>query len=422
MECQDGDSVKQKIISNLLSSGVEKFFIMGIQFISSIILIRLLPREDYGIIGVVAGYFVFVAFINISFESIILRDHKKYDDNLKNIIQTFLMANLLKAILFIIVAIVLTYILPRIYENSEFIYAIWAITFIMIADSITAPFTIYFASKFNQKLVTKVSILRYLISFLLLFGLFQYPELWYIALKDLIVSCIFIFIWFVLANKKLNFKPRITKIDVSFLLNTFFSYSLWTHLNGIITNFIYRSDTFFLSFFVSLLVVGNYSVALNSANIANVIPGIISYQNSIALSHTKLDKDKSIEITKNFLKLSSLLGMITLMAFYFLGQYYIYILTGSFNDEIYFILNYIVTGLIIVKVFASPLSSYLCIIDDVKKYFFKVILTTFIFTIVVYALSAAYFGAKGIAVGNIFVSLIFLVFLLIHFKKRLNVV
>ena len=88
--------MRQKIISNIISSGVEKFFLIGVQFISSIILIRLLPREDYGIIGVVAGYYAFVNIINISMESIILRDHGNYDIDLPRIMHSFFIFNLAK--------------------------------------------------------------------------------------------------------------------------------------------------------------------------------------------------------------------------------------------------------------------------------------------------------------------------------------
>lgn len=400
--------MRQKIISNIFSSGIEKFFIIGIQFISSIILIRLLPREDYGVIGIVAGYFVFVAFINISFESIILRDHKKYDNNLKDIMQTFFMANLFKSILFVIVSLILTYILPQMYENSGFIYVIWAITFIMIADNITAPLTIYFASKFNQKLVTKVSILRYLLNFILLFGLFKHPELWYIALKDFIVSCIFILIWFFIANKKLEFKPNLRKIDFKFLLNTFFSYSLWTHLNGFTTNFIYKSDTFFLSFFVSLLIVGNYNIALNSANIANILPMVLGYQNSIAISNAK-DKNQVFKISNYFILLSFLIGLITIIGFYVLGDFYLYIITGQENNgEIFFYMICIVTSLVIVKSFASPLNAYINIYGKVKNLFTQGMIPILICTCLLYFYSSSFYGANGIALANIGVSFFWL--------------
>ena len=418
MACKNGDSVRQKIISNIFSSGIEKIYIIAIQFITSIILIRLLPREDYGIIGIVVGYFAFANIVNISLESIILRDHKKFDDNLSDVMQKFFAFNLFKSILFIFIAIVLSLVLSNIYENSGFIYAIWSITFITIADTITAPLIIYFSSKFNQKLVTKISIFRYTLSLILLTGLFVYPGLWFIALKDFIVSFIFILIWFYVSSNKLSFIPKLSSIDFKFIRETLFSYSLWTHLNGVVTNFIYRSDTFFLSFFVSLTIVGNYNIALNSANIANILPMIIGYQNSVAISNAK-DKNQVFQISNHFILLSLLIGFVTIIGFYILGDLYLYIITGEENNsEIFFYMMCIVTGLVIVKSFASPLISYVTIFLSVKRMVLEISIPIFFITLILYFLSAKYLGAYGIALSNIFAAVLWLILIVVFLERK----
>ena len=397
--------MRQKIISNLLSSGVEKFFIIGIQFISSIILIRLLPRDEYGVIGVVMGYFVFVSILNISLESIILRDHKKLDSNLANIMSDFFVFNIYKSILFIVIAFILSFILPLLYENSDFIYAIWSITFIMIASSVTAPFTIYFASKFNQKLVTKIAIIRSLLGLILLLGLYSYPNLLYIAIKDFIISVVFILIWIYLAYKKLDFKFIIKTLNFQFLKESFFTYSLWTHLNSVVTNFIYKSDTFFLSFFLSLSVIGNYTIALNSANVANILPSILNYQNSIALSNVKGDIEKELIITNYFLLASVILGIISFIGFFLIKDFYIYLIIGSYDEFVSNILLIIVTSLIVSKIFLSPFISYLSIIHSVKDVAIKIYIPSVILASIIYLISAKYYGAYGIAYSNVIIAI-----------------
>ena len=306
--------MKKLIISNIFYSLIEKFILIGFQFITSIIIIRNLPREDYGIIGVVAGYFVFLSFFNISMESIILRDHKSYEGKEKEILSNFLIFNIFKSIMFLFFAIVLSVILINIFQKTKFIYSIFSITILLIAESLVAPFVIYFTAKFNQKLVTKISTIKATLNLLLTIGLFMYPTLQYILVKDVFVSLFYVSVWFYLVYKYLDFSLyhlSLKEFDFQFIKKSFFGFSLWSHLIGSVTNFIYKSDTFFLSMFVGLTTIGNYNIALNSANIANIIPGILGYQNGVALSHVKNDIKKAKRITIQFLKLSFLIGIVT---------------------------------------------------------------------------------------------------------------
>lgn len=410
--------MRQKIISNIISSGVEKIFLIGVQFIASIILIRLLPRENIGIIGVVAGYYAFVNIVNISMESIILRDHGKYDSDLPRIMHSFFVFNLAKSIMFFVIAIILSLFLSSIYARHDFIYAIFSITFILIADSITAPLVIYASSKFNQKLVTKISIFRAGLNLIFLLGLFLFPTLSFIAFKDFIISLIFIVTWFVIAYKHLSltFSFR-QKGDWSFIRDSFFTYSLWTHLNGVVTNVIYRSDTFFLSLYVGLTVVGNYNIALNSANIANILPMIIGYQNSVALSHAK-EKKQIFQISNAFIKLSLFIGSVTLLCFALVGKQYLWLITGERNnEEIFFYMMCVVTGLVLVKSFASPLNAYINIHGSVVGLFRHVMVFLVLFTIILYLFSAKLFGANGLAVANIVIALVWMIFIIRETKK-----
>lgn len=410
--------MRKKIISNIISSGVEKTFLIATQFISSIFLIRLLPRDDYGIIGIVAGYYAFINIINISMESIILRDHHKYVKNLSNIIFSFYVFNLIKSVIYLLVASVLSIGLAKYYGRYEFVYAIFSITFIMIANTMATPYIIYFTSKFNQKIVTKINIGRASFNLVFLLGLFYMPTLAYIAFKDFVLSLLYIWVWFFLAKKYLfvNFYYG-QKCDWKFLRNVFFSYSLWSHLNGVATNIIYRSDTFFLAMFAGLAVVGDYNISLNSANIANVLPMIIGYQNSVALSNV-IDKELIFKISNSFVKVSLLIGVLTWVGFAVCGPWYLRIITGQANtSQLYFYMMCIVTGLIIVKSIASPLVAYINIHGSVKMLVMRVTLPIFILTLIIYYCSGKYYYSNGLAVSNILVSLIWLALVICEAKR-----
>ncbi len=413
--------MRTKLIKNILYSFVEKFLSIGTQFILSIILIRLLDREDYGIIGIVIGYFVFVNFLNISIESIILRDHKKITENINKYFLNFFVFNFIKIFLILILSFVIGVTLFQINNDMNFVFAVISTTSILIADSIIAPLMTYSTAKFNQKVVTKFTSIRILLNLLFCMGLFFYPTLSFVALKDVIVSVIYIIIWLVFFKNEVNYKLIFSKAHLDFKLvkNILLEYSLWTHFTGVVTTFIYKSDIFFLSFFVSLQVIGDYNIALTAANIATIIPMIIGYQNSIAISHADSDKSAN-DISNIFIKLSLLIGLITLLAFLLLGRFYLGIMTGqSNNDTIYSYMIPIVIGVIIVKTIASPLVAYVNIKCSVKDLFIHVLLPTFFLTGLTYLIAAFFGGALAVASSNILISVIWL-FLLFKYIKKTN--
>ncbi|EKN66454.1 polysaccharide biosynthesis protein [Neobacillus bataviensis LMG 21833] len=413
--------MKKQIISNIIQSVIEKFLIIGTQFLLSFFLVRMLEREDYGIIGVVSGYFVFVNFVNISLESVMLRDHKKYEDNPEKYFMNFFLFNFCKTGLFIIIAAILSFYLVGHFKDINFLYAVLSATFILIADSIVAPLVIYSTSKFNQKTVTKIASIRSILNIIFVFGLLFSPTLAYNALKDFIVGIVFIIVWFLYSRKKLNYKQLLNRknIDLSFIKINLFNYSIWTHLNGVITNFIYKSDTFFLSFFVSLKIVGDYNVALMSANVANILPMIFGYQNSVALSHAT-DDEHAFKISNTFIRLSIYLGLLTIGGFLIFGQLYLKIITGQSDvNTIYLYMIFIVLGLVIVKTIASPLNSFINIRGSVISLFKTVLVPTFLSTLVIYYFTSRYFGAMGISIGNLVVALLWLI-LMIKEVKRYN--
>lgn len=411
--------MKREIVTNIIQSLVEKFFIIGTQLILSILLVRLLNIEDYGIMGVVVGYYVFVNVINISLESIILRDHKEYSNNLNKYFLNFLVFNVAKCICFIIVALTLAGFLVKEHNDLNFFYAIVSITAILISDSIVAPIVIYTTSTFKQKVVTRISVYRSVVNILLTFGLLVFPSLKYVAIKDLLVSLCYIIFWIVYSRKLIDYKKvmRSENFDFHFIKKSLIGYSLWTHLNGVVTSFIYKSDTFFLSFFVSLSVIGNYNIALTSANVANIIPMIFGYQNSVALSHAK-DDEHANQISNVFIRVSIYIGILTLISFLVFGKFYLRIITGLSNvDMIYSYMIPIVAGLVIVKSFASPLNAFINIKGSVKSLFVTVHIPVFLVTAILYYFSSRYWGPIGVSLMNIVVAIIWLLLIIRENKK-----
>lgn len=416
--------MKKKIINNIYYSVIEKFFLIGIQFISTVLLVRLLARELYGVLGVVVGYYAFVQIVNVSLEAIIFKDHKNYDADLRKYFYNFWAFNVFKLGIFLIVGCLLSFYFLTRYDNIAFVYAIISITVTLNTESLIAPYIIYASSKFEQKFVTKMNISRGVINLILLLGLFYFPSLKYVALKDCLLGVFSVFLWKSLVYKKFNLTDTkvhfIRDLDLGFIKRSFISFSVWTHLIGVITNFVYKSDTFFLSFFVGLSTVGNYNIALNSANVANILPSILGYQNNVALSNTYGEND-AMKISNNFLKLSFLLGVSTILIFFIFGKIYLRLVMGPDPmgqlGEINLYMMCIAIGLVTIKTIASPLTAYICIYGSVQKMLFRVLLPTLIVTISSYLSFSYFWGARGAAMANILIAFSWLIFLIKEIKN-----
>jgi len=403
----------------VIFSVIEKFFVVGSQFIMLVLLVRLLPHDDYGIIGIVAGYFAFIHILNFSMESIILRDHKKYDHHIEKYIYNFMLFNIVKAILLIILTSMVAYYLTTVFQNNYFVYSIFSIALTYIGESLVAPLMTYNISKFNQKLVTKISFIKAVLNVTLLLGLFYIPTLEYVFYKDLIVNILYISIWIYFTSKifklsNIDFKKD---VDFDFIKKSFLGYTLWTHLNGVVMNFIYKSDTFFLSLFIGISIIADYSIALNSAGVASILPTLLGQQNSVAISNAK-DKEEEFRVTNTFIRLSAYIGIFTFFIFYFFGEFYLYLMTGKeISQDMFSYLIYIVGGIIIVKSFSAPLSSYINIKGSVFELFKNVLIPALVFTFIVYFFTAKYYGAIGVAQANILVSFFWLLLLVKEVKK-----
>lgn len=409
-----------KVLRNILYSSVDQLLTIISQFISGILIIRFLPREDYGLLGVIAGYFVFFNVINISIESILLRDHNKYDNVLDKIAYlTFF--NYIKILIILILSFILGLFLINFAGNENVFYAIGITYVVMASQAIISPLSIFYSSKFNQKLVTKLNISKSIFRLILLSLLVYSNSIKVYFAIELIVAfflvCSWKFIFLYIHKINLFNRSSYRNVDLKFIKKSLLDYSLWTHLNGVVTQVIYKSDTFFLSFFENNIVVGNYNVALNSANMANILPSILGYHNSIALSNLK-DNNEIKKVTNQFIKISFYVSFIIFVVFLIFGGIYINILTGDKDiSEIYHYQLFIVAGLLISKSLTSPLVSYINIFDDVKRFFKHVSVPILFTTLSLYFISVKIYGPLGIAAANILNSIIWLVLILNYVKK-----
>ncbi len=414
----------KSLLYNIIASLVERGIILGFQFLASIIIIRNLAREEFGILGIVVGVFTFFHIVNISLETIILKKHLEYKDQIDSYLEKFYAFNCVKCIFFFVVTLITSFIFATIYNNTLFYYGFFSFYIINCLDSLLGPLTIYLSASLRHALVTKMTFFRFSLNFVFLAGLFYYPSVKYLLIKDIILAVLVLLVWKYLCIKKIKVKyfwPNfISGLDIKLIKDALFSFSLWAHLNSVVTNFIYKADTLILSFFSNLRVVGDYNVALNSANVANVIPAVLSAQNSVALSNSN-EKEKTEKILQIFMRLSLYVSISILITLILLGKYYLRLVTGEQNVEMmYHYMILIGVGLLIIKGVASPIVSYINMKGEIRRLFYGVNLPVFFISMITYLISGYLWSSIGLAYANIFNAVLWITILTIE-AKRYNV-
>lgn len=411
----------KKIIHNILYSGLEQIVLLIAQFLSSILIIRNIPRADYGLLGVIVGYYVFFNVLNITVESVLVRDHQLYGNRINKYLRDFCGISLVKNLAIGLLSCLLSVTLYYFYRDVKVFYAVGINYVVLAGQALVSPLIQYYVVKFNQKLVTRISIIRTFLRLSLLVGLIYYQSMLYYFTVEITVNLLFCVIWFVVAKKQLDFGFlelfKFKSFDWKFIKDVVLHYSMWTHLTGVTTNFVYRSDTFFLSFFVGLIAIGDYNIALTSSNIASIASSILGYQNSVSLSNVNT-KEEIEKITNGFLKVSIYLGLVTFLTFVVFGKFYLQLITGEENiTEIYYYMLFIVSGLILIKTIATPLVALINMKGSVKDFFKRVSMPLLIIIGVCYTLSAYFYGVMGVAIANLINSFFWLGLILIEFKK-----
>lgn len=400
------------LIRNLLSSLFDKAIVILSQFATLFLMVRLLPREAYGMWGIALSLFVFIHFINIGCEAILYREHRNYEGNESTVLASFFHFATLKCLVFFIIAYALSLFYP---QNQELLWALFSMAILMGGEAWVAGMQTFFIIKLRQDLVARASFFKALLSLLFLLGLYFFPSLKYVFFKEFIVAVAITALYLIFLRRHFNIPLKalfLTKSDWKFTYKSIRRYSLWVHLIGVTTNFIYKADIFFLSLFAPMLIVGNYTIALNSANFANILPALLGQQASVALGHLE-SKDKAIKITHLFIRWSVLLSLATIIAFALFGKLYLRLMTGESDVNLmFFYLLCIVGGLVIVKTFASPIVAYLNILSDVKRLFWRVNLPILVISGVNYYLFAAMWRDQGVAYANIVNSLFWVLFVL----------
>jgi len=393
----------------ILSNIATKVF----NFLGFIILTHTLTSESIGLIGIALGYMVLANYFAVTPETALLKE-KLTNQNKK--ISSYIIFWALKSILLVIVGIGISIYL---YFQYGMIMAIFFAVFslVNISNILGDMFSFLFFIREKQK---KVFTINLIFSVLLLIGIILLkfsPSLVVYGIILLIISILkdaYLIIDYQ-RNHQYKFKVKGTK---SYLLENIKEFSIWHHLNGITIKTIFYIDTIILSFFTSLTIIGDYTVALKISFVAFEISLLL--EKIMSTTFKKLSLDESGKYAKAFIKIFSIVTLVELIGFIGIGYWFIkYVFNVNDLFFTYTITAIILTGIFIVNT-VWPLVSLLITKFSIKELFTHITLPTALISIPCYIILTAMFGAYGTAFGNIINYSIYAILLLFYTLPKIK--
>lgn len=391
-----------------------QMFIFGT--IINIIVINILPREEYGLIGLAAGYYVILTWFAISPANILSQRYQglreQYGDYLSKI-YTFTYLTIISLLIIGVALSIVVFNVTHSYYATIIFLAYSATQLVMLLSNL-AQYLLKL--EFKQQIITRLTGVIRSSEILLLLLLFLFPHAYVVIAVTMLVAITET----ILFTKQLNKLEPFQKIaPIRPTLNTIWehikSYSLWHHLGTNLIRYMYEIDTVFLGLWASLTVVGNYSIAMKIANFTFIIPSLL--QSNASILFTRLESvEKQNRALSLLLKYSAIISLLQLGLFLLFGKLYIGLHTKSDLDVINIYAVLIVIGTTVLNT-ARPLISYINAYSSMRSFFLYSVLPAAIFTSIVYPISAYRYGAIGLSVGNIMCYAFWLLTMIVYMRR-----
>ncbi len=254
-------SLKQKAASGMVWTAIQKYSTMGIQFISGIVLARLLTPYDYGCIGMLSIFMVLAeAFIDGGFGSALIQKKKPTQDDYSTIFYWNLgMAVLMYAILFLCApAISRFYNIPLL---SDVLRVQGLVLFIYAFNIVQRN---QLRKKLNFKVLSIVTITTSLVSLCVtIFMAYNGFGVWALVANHLISAAIpAIVFWFFI-----KWRPIWAFSLVSF--KELFSFGFYMFLTNMLNQFSQQLQGLLIGKFYNPTTMGYYSKAHGTEKLAS---------------------------------------------------------------------------------------------------------------------------------------------------------
>lgn len=390
-------------------------------FLITALIVRNIPRDEYGQLALVLSYGLIFALFNIATSSILLRDYPKLtSEQLSNYMSSFYIFNAYKSCLFFLLTIVIGFYLYFAYGNSLLIIILIISTATIICQNYTEPLQVLFSVTFKQNLVTQIIFASSLFNVLSTFCILIWPSVLFVVLKNLLVAILTLVLFFLYFHRHFHFRIHLfSNRYIDLVFKNLSNFSSWSHLQGVFTDIMSRADILILGWLQTpFQTLGNYNIALQLSNMTRIVPQIVLYHTTLSVSNV-IDGKRENEVVNAFLKANFVLSVCIMLGYLIFGKFLISVIAKTQFDIIYEYGLYILGGLCL-RSLLGPLISYSIVLHSIKQAALTVNLPAAVFAVFAYFVGGIYWGVQGVLVANVLIAIVLSMLTVVYIKRKTN--
>lgn len=393
------ESYSRKIFNNTAFAIFDQIAYKAATIVAFILLVRLLVSQDIAVIGIASGYLIVIGYLDIGLVRVLLRDYPGIasDPAERNLHFTAYMLFLAgQAVLMLIVGLCVEALFLRGLNlpGLEFLYFGLTLEFmaLMFQDWIKMVFFTDLQQSFATRISALVTVVRLGSYGLLLFA----PSLDTYSWILVAVSLGSMILWGVIFTLRFHFRPRFSRRIGGVLKHALSSYAIWDHLNRVSMDTLFNVDTAILTYFASLQVISEYSIALKIASFLLLLPRQLLRSLQVVLANYRGEQERFRSIN-TFIKANILLSLGQLAGFVLFGKLLIRMLFGDVEvDAIYHYSLIVILGMTVLSL-AHPFMAIINNFTSLRRVFLKVYLPAMAGGLLLFTLAAWQWQAAGIA-------------------------
>lgn len=390
-------------------------------FLITALIVRNISRSEYGEMALALSYGVIFNMLNVAVSSILLRDYPKLTgEQVSKYMSSFYTLNVYKSGVVILMTILIGVYFKYKYDNALLIEILAINTAMIICQNYTEPLQVLFSVTFKQYFITQIVFATSIVNVLATLGILVWPSALFVVIKNLIIAIFTLFLYNYFFYKNYNYKIEyFNNKYLGLLINNLKSFSMWSHLQGVFSDIIYRADILILGWLnTPFQTLGNYNIALQLSNMTKIIPQIIQYHTTLSVSNIT-DEEKKNEVVHIFLKVNFIFSVFIMLGYIFLGKSLISIIAKTHYEEIFEYGLYILGSLCLLNSFRS-LIAYSIVSHSIKQVVLTVNLPATIFAVAAYFVGGIYWSLQGVLVANVLISIVFSLLIVVYINRKTN--